>query len=74
MGRIRMSETELTELAGKVRKQKQNIESVTSSGARAVGQADEATEVSFPELLGRLAVAVLQVADQPRDGALGPGL
>ncbi len=40
MARIRMSETELTELAGKVQKQKQNIDSVTRAGVTAVNQAD----------------------------------
>jgi uncharacterized protein YukE len=40
MPRIRMSETELTELAGKVQKQKQNIDAVTRAGVTAVNQAD----------------------------------
>lgn len=37
----------------------------------ALCQADKPTEIGVPELLGRLAVAVLQVADQPRDGTFG---
>jgi len=40
MPRVRMSESELTELAGKVQKQKQNIDSVTRAGVTAVGRAD----------------------------------
>ena len=40
MPRIRMSESELTELAGKVQKQKHNIDSVTRAGVTAVNQAD----------------------------------
>jgi uncharacterized protein YukE len=35
-----MSESELTDLAGKIQKQKQNIDSVTRAGVTAVGQAD----------------------------------
>jgi len=40
MARIRMSESELTDLAGKVQRQKQNIDSVVKAGVTAVGQAD----------------------------------
>jgi uncharacterized protein YukE len=40
MPRIRLSESELTELAGKVQKQKQNIDAVTRAGVTAVNQAD----------------------------------
>jgi len=40
MARIRMSETELTDLAGKVQKQKNNIDSVMKAGMSAVNAAD----------------------------------
>ena len=40
MARIRLSESELTDLAGKVPRQKQNIDSVVKAGVTAVGQAD----------------------------------
>jgi uncharacterized protein YukE len=40
MPRIRLSESELTELAGKVQKQKRNIDAVTRAGVTAVNQAD----------------------------------
>jgi uncharacterized protein YukE len=54
MARIRMSETELTELAGKVQKQKQNIDSVTRAGVTAVNQADaEWRSSAFETFKGR---------------------
>ncbi len=40
MARIRMSEAELTDLAGKVQRQKNNVDAVVKAGVTAVGQAD----------------------------------
>ena len=40
MPRIRMSESELTDLAGKIQRQKQNTDSVIKAGVTAVSQAD----------------------------------
>ena len=54
MARIRMSESELTELAGKVQRQKQNIDSVTKAGVTAVNQADaEWRSTAFETFKGR---------------------
>jgi len=54
MPRTRLSESELTDLAGKVNRQKQNIDAVTKAGVSAVNAADaEWRSTAFETFKGR---------------------